>query len=183
MRERHQRNGLAGTAIRRHRNAQYRDGGHRRNRDLGLGSTLIFRVALLQTGVLVDSLAAIAVVIVLRKCHGRRRRGLDAGICNADCLGKKHPCREEAADCTTISEIAKDHQSLFVNRKAIPILGEGQEQCRGELMVSCDRSIRAFWKQRVGASLISRRRHESFKKSVGKTFADSVVDLLRYCRG
>ena len=110
MRERHQRNGLAGTAIRRHRNAQYRDGGHRRNRDLGLGSTLIFRVALLQTGVLVDSLAAIAVVIALRKRHGRRRRGLNAGICDADCLGKKHPCREEAADCTTSSKTAENHQ-------------------------------------------------------------------------
>ena len=111
MRERHQRNGLAGTAIRRHRNAQYRDGGHRRNRDLGLGSALIFSVALLQTGVLVDSLAAIAVVIALRKRHGRRRRGLDAGICNADRLGKKHPRREEAADCTTNSETAENHQS------------------------------------------------------------------------
>ena len=112
MRERHQRNGRAGTAVGRHRNAQYRDGGHRRNRDLGLGSALIFGVALLQTGVLVDGLAAIAVVIVLRKRHSRRRRGLDAGICNADRLGKKHPCREEAADCTTNSETAENHQSL-----------------------------------------------------------------------
>ena len=109
MRERDQRNGRAGTAVGRHGNAQYRNGGHRRNRDLGLGSALIFGVALLQTGVLVDSLAAIAVVIVLRKRHGWRRRGLDAGICNADRLGKKHPCREEAAHCTTNSGTAKNH--------------------------------------------------------------------------
>ena len=112
MRKRYQRNGRAGTAVGRHRNAQYRDGGHRRNLDLGLGSALIFGVALLQTSVLVDSLAAIAVVIALRKRHGRRRRGLDAGICNADCLGKKHPCREEAADCTTNCGTAKRHESL-----------------------------------------------------------------------
>jgi hypothetical protein len=36
-----------------------------------------------------------------RKSHGWRRRNLDTGLCNADRLGKKHPCREKAADCTT----------------------------------------------------------------------------------
>ena len=112
MRERHQRNGWAGTAVGRHRNTEHREHGHRRDRNFYLRAALIFGVALLQTGVLVDSLAAIAVVIALRKRHGRRRRGLDAGICNADRLGKKHPCREEAADCTTNSETAENHQSL-----------------------------------------------------------------------
>jgi hypothetical protein len=48
-------------------------------------------------------------VIGLRKRHGWRRRGLDAGMCNADRLGKKHPCREKATDCTTNSGTAKNH--------------------------------------------------------------------------
>jgi hypothetical protein len=37
-------------------------------------------------------------VIRVRKGHGWRSRGLNAGLGNADRLGEKHPCREKAAD-------------------------------------------------------------------------------------
>jgi hypothetical protein len=77
-----------------------------------LGAGLIAGSVLLQAGILVDHLAAIAVVIGLPKGHGWRRRSLDAGLCNANRLGEKHPCREKAADCTTNSGTAKNHQSL-----------------------------------------------------------------------
>jgi len=51
-----------------------------------------------QTGVLVDGLAAMTVVIALRKRHAGRRRNGDARLCHPDRLGKKHPGHEQAAD-------------------------------------------------------------------------------------
>ena len=86
MRERHQRNGGTGSADRCDWNSEHRDRGHRRDSDLDLPAALIFRVALLQTGVLVDGLAAILVVIGLRKGHGRRLRHTDAGMDSTDRL-------------------------------------------------------------------------------------------------
>jgi hypothetical protein len=112
MRQRHQRNRGAGSTVGPSRNNEHRDRRHRDNGDLELGAVLIPGGALLQTGVLVDGLAAIAVVFGLRKGHGWRMRRLEAGLCHANRLGEKHPYREKAADCTTNSGTAKDHQSL-----------------------------------------------------------------------
>ncbi len=112
MRQRHHRNRGASSAVGRSRNGKHGDDGHRRDSDLDLRAALIFRVALLQTGILVDGLGAIAVVIGLRERHGWRRRSLYASLCKANCLGEKHPRREKAADCTTKSGTAKDHQFL-----------------------------------------------------------------------
>ena len=109
VRQRRQRNRGAGSANGCNWNGEHRDRGHRRDSELDLRAALIFRVALLQTGVLVDGLAAIAVVIGLCKGHGWRRRSLDTGMCKADRLGEKHPCREKAADFTTNSGTAKNH--------------------------------------------------------------------------
>ena len=112
MRERHQQNGRAGPAIGCDGNGEHGHGGHCRNSDLKLRTALIAGGALLQTGVLIDCLAAIAVVIRLRKRHRWRRRSLEAGMRNADRLGEKHPCHENAADCTTNPQAVKSHLSL-----------------------------------------------------------------------
>jgi hypothetical protein len=109
MRQRHQRNRRAGSAVGRNGNSKHRDGGHRGDGDLELGAVLISRVALLQAGILVDGLAAIAVVIGLCKGHGWRMRHLEAGLCYANRLGEKHPRRQKTADCTTNSGTAKNH--------------------------------------------------------------------------
>lgn len=109
MRDGHQRSRRAGIAVGRNGNSERRDGGHRRDSDLDLCAALIAGGVLLQAGVLVDGFFAITFVIRVRKGHGWRRRSLDAGMCNADRLGKKHCCREKAADCTTKSGTAEDH--------------------------------------------------------------------------
>jgi hypothetical protein len=110
MRERHQRNGRAGAAVGRNGNSEYRDGGHRCDSDLDLGAALIAGGVLLQAGILVDRLVAIAFVIRVRKDHDWRMRSRNASLCNANRLGEKHPCREKVADCTTNSGTAKHHK-------------------------------------------------------------------------
>jgi hypothetical protein len=107
MRERNLRNGRAGPALGRDRNSEHGHVGHRRDSGLELSTVLIAGSAVLQAGVLVDGFAAI--VIRLREGHGWRGCGPDAGMRNADRLGKEHPCREKAADCTTSSGTAKNH--------------------------------------------------------------------------
>lgn len=109
MRERHLRNGRAGPAVGRDRNSEHGHVGHRRDSGLELRTVLIAGGTLLQTGVLVDGFGAIAVVIRLGERHGWRGRGLNAGMSNADRLGKKHPHRQNAADCTTNPGTAKNH--------------------------------------------------------------------------
>ena len=99
MRERHQRRRWKDSAFGNRRSGERRDCGQHRDSDLHLCTALIPGRALLQAGVLVNGLATIAVVIGLCKSHGRRRRGLDAGLGNPDRLGKKHPRRKKAADC------------------------------------------------------------------------------------
>ncbi|MGH8760642.1 MAG: hypothetical protein ACREVW_14210 [Burkholderiales bacterium] len=99
--------------IRCNRHGKDRQHGYFGNRDLDLSSALIAGGVLLQAGVLVDRLFAIALVIRVGKGHGRRLSGLDAGLCNADRLGEKHPCRKKAADCTTKSGTAKYHEFLI----------------------------------------------------------------------
>ena len=133
MRKRHQRNGRAGPDVACDGDGEHGHVGHRRDGDLKLRTALIAGGALLQTGVLVDGFAAIAVVIRFCKRHGWRGHGPDAGMRNADRLGKEHPCREKAADCTTSSGTAKNHQSLTPTGQLMAIVGEGQEQCRGDL--------------------------------------------------
>lgn len=97
--------------IRCNRHGQDRQHGYFGNRDLDLSGALIAGGVLLQAGVLVDRLYAIALVIRVGKGHGRRLSGLDAGLCNADRLGEKHRCRDEAADCKTNSRTVKYHES------------------------------------------------------------------------
>ncbi|MEK6212020.1 MAG: hypothetical protein AABM64_16900 [Pseudomonadota bacterium] len=109
MRQRRQRNGRAGTANGYNWNSEHRDRGHRRDSELDLGAALIAGGVLLQAGILVDCVGAIAFVIRVRKGHGWRLRSLGAGLCNADRLGEKRPCYEKAADCTTNPETAKNH--------------------------------------------------------------------------
>jgi hypothetical protein len=48
-------------------------------------------------------------VICVRKGHRCRLRSLDAGLCDAERLSEKHPCRKKAADCKTNSGTAKNH--------------------------------------------------------------------------
>ena len=74
-------------------NSQHREPGHLGHCDLDLSCALIAGRVLLQAGILVDSLFAIAFVIRVRKGHGWRLRSLGAGLCNADRLGEKHRCR------------------------------------------------------------------------------------------
>ena len=93
-------------------NSQHRESGHLGHCDLDLSGALITGGVLLQAGILVNCLFAIALVIRVGKGHGRRLSGLDAGLCNADRLGEKHRCRDKAADCTTNPETAKNHKSL-----------------------------------------------------------------------
>ena len=112
MRERHQSHRGADNAAGRNGNSERHDRGQRRDSDLNLSAALIASRALLQTGVLVNRLAAIAVVIGLRESHGWRMRSLYAGLCNPDRLGEKHPRREKAADCAANCGTAKDHECL-----------------------------------------------------------------------
>ena len=98
--------------IRCNRHGQDRQHGYFGNRDLDLSGSLIAGGVLLQAGVLVDRLFAIALVIRVGKGHGWRSRSLNAGLCNADRLGEKHPCRKKTADCTTKSRTAKYHEFL-----------------------------------------------------------------------
>ena len=98
VRERHQRNGRAGAAVGRNGDSEHRDGGPRRDSDLDLGAALIAGGVLLQAGILVDRFVATALVIRVRKGHGWRLCSLHAGLCDADRLGEKHPCREKPAD-------------------------------------------------------------------------------------
>ena len=113
MRERHRHHRGADNSVGRNGNSEHHDRGHRRNSDLNLSTALIASRALLQTGVLVNGLAAIAVVIGLRESHGRRRRSLYAGLGNPDRLGKKHPRHKKAADCAANCGTAKYHGSLM----------------------------------------------------------------------
>ena len=112
MRERRRHRRGKDSAFGYRRNGERRDCGQHRDSDLNLRAALISGRALLQAGVLVNGLATIAVVIGLCKSHGRRRRGLDAGLGNPDRLGKKHPRREKAADCAANCGTAKDHECL-----------------------------------------------------------------------
>lgn len=98
--------------IRCNRHGQDRQHGYFGNRDLDLSGALIAGGVLLQAGVLVDRLFAIALVIRVRKGHSWRLRSLDAGLCNADRLSEKHRCRDKAAECTTNSRTVKYHKSL-----------------------------------------------------------------------
>jgi len=102
-------------------NSQHREPGHLGHCDLDLSGALIAGGVLLQAGILVDRLFAIAFVIRVCKSHGRRLSGLDAGLCNADRLGEKHCCREKLADCTTKSGTAKYHESLTSTKKPVPL--------------------------------------------------------------
>ena len=74
--------------VRRNGNSERRNRRHRGNLDLGLGAALIAGGAMLQAGVPVDHLAALAIVIGLREGHDWRRRRLDAGLRKADRLGE-----------------------------------------------------------------------------------------------
>ena len=87
----HFREARAGIECGRHN--QYGQLGHLGHRSLDLRRTLIAGSVLLQAGILVDRLAAIALVIRVRKRHGWRLRSLDASLCNADRLREKHRCR------------------------------------------------------------------------------------------
>ncbi len=121
VRQRRHRNGRAGTAVGRNGNSEHRDRGHCRDRDLDLGAALIAGGVLLQAGILVDRLVAIALVIRVRKGHGWRLPSLGAGLCNADRLGEKHRCRDKAADCTTNSRTVKYHESLTWTEQSSPL--------------------------------------------------------------
>ena len=112
MCQRRQRNGRADNANGRNWDSEHRDRGHRRDGGLNLGAALISRGVLLQAGILVDRLVAIVFLMRVRKRHSWRLSSLDARLCNADRLGEKHPCRENAADYTTKSGTAKYHKSL-----------------------------------------------------------------------
>ena len=95
--------------IRCNRHGQDRQHGYFGNRDLDLSGTLIAGGVLLQAGILVDRFVAIGSVICVRKGHRCRLRSLDAGLCDAERLSEKHPCRKKAADCKTNSGTAKNH--------------------------------------------------------------------------
>jgi len=55
-----------------------------------LGVALIASSVLLQAGILVDGLVAIAFLMGVRKRHGWRLSSLDARLCNAYRLCEKH---------------------------------------------------------------------------------------------
>lgn len=109
MRERREYGRGIRDRVRHYGNAKHRGRRHRRDSDLNLGTALITSRVLLQAGVPVDSLVAIAFLMCVRKRHGWRLRSLDARLCNADRLGEKHRCRDETADCTTNSRTVKCH--------------------------------------------------------------------------
>ena len=119
MRERHRHHCGADNRVGRNGNSQRQDRGQRRDSDLNLCTALIAGRALLQTGVLVNGLAAIAVVIGLRESHGRRRRSLYTRLCNPDRLGKKHPRREKAADRAANCGTDKYHECLTLKIKTL----------------------------------------------------------------
>ena len=112
MRERHRHHRGADNSVGRNGNSERHYRGQRRDSDLNLCTALIAGRALLQTGVLVNGLAAIAVVIGLSEGHGGRRRSLDTRLCNPYRLGKKHPRREKAADRAANCGTAKYHECL-----------------------------------------------------------------------
>ena len=121
MRAIHPRGHGVGNAVRRNGNAERRDHWHRRDSDLDLGAALISSGVLLQAGVLVYRFVAITFLMDVRKRHGWRQRSPDAGLCNADRLGEKHPCHKKAADCATNSGTAKYHESLTLIEDHTPL--------------------------------------------------------------
>ena len=98
MRERHQRSRGKDNAFGYRRHRERRDCRQHRDSDLNLRAALIPSRALQQTGVLVEGLAAMTVVIALRKRHVGGGRDDDARLCHPDRLGKKHPGHEQAAN-------------------------------------------------------------------------------------
>lgn len=109
----HKKTGRLGkprAGIGRARNNQYRELGNLSHRGLDLNVDLVAGHVLLQAGILVDRLVATALVIRVGKGHGRRLRGLDAGLRNADRLGEKHRRRDQAAGPTAKSRTAKLHK-------------------------------------------------------------------------